>query len=74
MERGLIMRVYLQEFMESYDYPCDAINTLLAAYDVLGKHADFQELLAIYEKDRFFSLFFFILFPLFLFIFLNIGL
>ena len=47
------MRVYLQEFMESYDYPCDAINTLLAAYDVLGKHADFQELLAIYEKDRF---------------------
>ena len=47
------MRAYLQEFMISYDYPREAIDTLLAAYDVLGKHADFQQLLAIYDKDRF---------------------
>ena len=47
------MRAYLQEFMESYDYPREAIDTLLVAYDVLGTHADFQQLLAIYDKDRF---------------------
>ena len=47
------MRTYLQEFMESYDYPREAIDTLLAAYDVLGANKDFQGLLAIYDKDRF---------------------
>ena len=47
------MRKYLQEFMESYDYPQEAIDTLLAAYDVLGKNKDFQGLLEIYNKDRF---------------------
>lgn len=47
------MRTYLQDFMESYDYPQEAIDTLLAAYDVLGKHTDFQKLLDIYDNDRF---------------------
>lgn len=47
------MRVYLQEFMESYDYPEEAIATLLAAYDVLKENPDFRKLLEIYDKDRF---------------------
>ena len=47
------MRTYLHEFMNSYNYPREAVDTLLAAYDVLGKHADFQELLEIYNRDRF---------------------
>lgn len=47
------MRKYLQEFMESYDYPQEAIDTLLAAYDVLGNNKDFQGLLEIYNNDRF---------------------
>ena len=47
------MRAYLQEFMESYDYPKEAIGTLLSAYDVLGANDDFKELLAVYECDRF---------------------
>ena len=47
------MRTYLQEFMVSYDYPREAIDTLLAAYDVLGKNTDFLQLLAIYNTDRF---------------------
>lgn len=47
------MRNYLQTFMESYDYPQEAVSTLLAAYDVLQDNADFRQLLAIYEKDRF---------------------
>lgn len=47
------MRVYLQEFMESYDYPAEAIDTLLSAYDILKNNADFQMLLDIYDKDRF---------------------
>ena len=47
------MRQYLQDFMESYTYPEDAISTLLAAYDVLKENADFMTLLETYEKDRF---------------------
>lgn len=47
------MRAYLQEFMESYDYPREAVDTLLAAYDVLKDNADFRKLLEIYDKDRF---------------------
>ena len=47
------MRTYLNEFMVSYDYPAEAISALLQAYDVLGNHADFQQLLAIYHEDRF---------------------
>lgn len=47
------MRNYLQAFMESYEYPQEAVSTLLAAYDVLKNSADFCELLAIYDKDRF---------------------
>ena len=30
------MRNYLKGFMESYDYPQEAIDTLQMAYDVLG--------------------------------------
>lgn len=47
------MRQYLQDFMESYDYPREAVDTLLAAFDVLKENADFQVLLETYEKDRF---------------------
>ena len=47
------MRQYLQDFMESYAYPEEAISTLLAAYDVLKENADFTTLLETYEKDRF---------------------
>ena len=47
------MRTYLKEFMLSYDYPAEAVDTLLAAADVLLENKDFCELLAIYEKDRF---------------------
>ena len=47
------MRTYLHDFMISYDYPQEAVDTLLAAYDVLGENDDFQQLLAIYNKDRF---------------------
>ena len=47
------MRSYLQEFMESYDYPQEAISTLLATYDILGENRDFRQLLAIYDHDRF---------------------
>lgn len=47
------MRQYLQDFMESYDYPWEAVDTLLAAFDVLKENADFQVLLETYEKDRF---------------------
>lgn len=47
------MRQYLQDFMESYDYPQEAVDTLLAAFDVLKENADFQVLLETYEKDRF---------------------
>ena len=47
------MRTYLMEFMESYDYPREAIDTLLSAFDVLGKNDDFQSLLNIYDNDRF---------------------
>ena len=47
------MRAYLQTFMESYDYPREAVDTLLAAYDVLDSHDDFQALLAIYDTNRF---------------------
>ena len=47
------MRTYLQEFMTSYDYPAEAVSTLLAAYDVLKENEDFQALLETYEKDRF---------------------
>ena len=47
------MRQYLQGFMESYDYPEEAISTILSAYDAVKDRPDFQELLAIYEKDRY---------------------
>ena len=47
------MLAYLQEFMESYDYPKEAIDTLLSAYEVLGENDDFNELLAVYDRDRF---------------------
>ena len=47
------MRAYLQEFMESYAYPQEAIATLLSAYDILDKQPDFWELLAIYDKNRY---------------------
>ena len=47
------MRQYLQDFMESYDYPREAVDTLLAAFDVLKENAEFQVLLETYEKDRF---------------------
>ena len=47
------MRLYLQDFMTSYDYPREAVDTFLAAFDVLGKRKDFQMLLETYEKDRF---------------------
>lgn len=47
------MRQYLQTFMESYDYPPEAIQCLLAAYDTLADNRDFQTLLDIYQKDRF---------------------
>ena len=47
------MRNYLQTFMESYDYPQEAVTTLLSAYDILENNQDFCELLAIYEADRF---------------------
>ena len=47
------MLAYLQEFMESYDYPKEAIDTLLSAYEVLGENDDFNELLAVYVRDRF---------------------
>ena len=47
------MRIYLQDFMKSYDYPEEAISTLLAAYDVLKENADFGMLLETYERDRF---------------------
>ena len=47
------MRQYLQSFMESYDYPAEAIDTLLSAYDTVRDHPDFQALLDIYDKDRY---------------------
>ena len=47
------MRQYLQSFMESYDYPEEAISTILSAYDAVEEHPDFQALLAAYEKDRY---------------------
>lgn len=47
------MRSYLQTFMESYDYPQEAVSSLLSAYDSLENNQDFCELLAIYEADRF---------------------
>lgn len=47
------MRNYLHDFMVSYDYPEEAVSTLLAAFDVLKENTDFMELLAIYDKDRF---------------------
>lgn len=47
------MRSYLKEFMISYDYPAEAIDTLLAAGEVLLENRDFCNLLATYEKDRF---------------------
>lgn len=47
------MRQYLQDFMESYDYPREAVDTLLAAFDVLKENTDFQVFLETYEKDRF---------------------
>ena len=47
------MRVYLQEFMESYDYPAQAVETLLAAYDEVCGREDFCAMVATYERDRF---------------------
>ena len=47
------MRTYLQDFMTSYDYPREAVTALLGAYDVISCNADFQQLLATYEADRF---------------------
>ena len=47
------MRQYLQDFMESYDYPQEAVDTLLAAADVLLENSAFCSLLETYEKDRF---------------------
>ena len=47
------MRTYLKEFMVSYDYPAEAVDTLLAAADILLENRAFCELLATYEKDRF---------------------
>lgn len=47
------MRTYLKEFMVSYDYPAEAIDTLLTAADVLLKESRFCALLEDYEKDRF---------------------
>ena len=47
------MRQYLQSFMDSYDYPKEAIATILSAYDAVKEHPDFQALLDTYEKDRF---------------------
>ena len=47
------MRQFLQDFMISYAYPREAVDSLLAAYDILGQHKDFQILLETYEKDRF---------------------
>ena len=47
------MRQYLQDFMVSYDYPGEAVETLLSAYGVLKEVPAFQALIAVYEKDRF---------------------
>lgn len=47
------MRTYLKEFMVSYDYPAEAVETLLAAADVLLEVPRFCVLLDTYEKDRF---------------------
>jgi len=47
------MRTYLHEFMTSYDYPREAVDTLLTAYDILSQNTDFQKLLEIYDRDRF---------------------
>lgn len=47
------MRTYLKTFMESYDYPREATDTLLGAYDVLKDNGAFRVLLETYEKDRF---------------------
>lgn len=47
------MRTYLRDFMISYDYPTEAVNTLLAAYDTVIEKSDFQKLLDIYDRDRF---------------------
>lgn len=47
------MRQYLQDFMESYQYPEEAIATFLSAYDTVKDRPDFQELLDIYDKDRY---------------------
>ena len=47
------MRQYLHDFMRSYDYPQEAVETLLGAYDVLKEVPAFLELIETYEKDRF---------------------
>ena len=47
------MRTYLQDFMVSYDYPQEAVETLLGAYDAVCEHSDFVAMLRTYEADRF---------------------
>lgn len=47
------MRTYLHNFMVSYDYPQDAVQTLLSAYDAVAENEDFIAMLRSYEADRF---------------------
>ena len=47
------MRTYLQNFMVSYDYPQEAVQTLLGAYDAVCEHGDFVAMLRTYEENRF---------------------
>ena len=47
------MRTYLYSFMQSYDYPAEAVSTILAAYDTVKDVPAFQALLATYEESRF---------------------